>query len=111
MLSYGYLSITEIFANRTLIFELTNFIPILSDACSVKQYPTSEMTDCNAAINSATPKIFGFTNRLSVRKLRKISGYRSIYEIFASAKAKFEAEALTHHNHVIKFIAALDKVD
>ena len=89
----------------------TNCIPILSYAGSVKEYPSTEMTDCNTAINSATRKIFGFTDRLSVRLLRKISGFRSIYEIFASAKAKFEAEALTHHNHVIKFIAALDKVD
>ena len=86
----------------------TNCIPILSYACSVKEYPASEMTDCNTAINSAIRKIFGINMWQSVRDLRKDSGFRSIYEIFASAKSKFGKEALTHHNHVIKFIAALD---
>ena len=49
----------------------------------------------------------GVIDRLSVRELRKMSGHRSIYEIFASAKKKFEREALNHCNSVIKFIALL----
>jgi len=85
----------------------TNCIPVISYACSVKEYSAQEMTDCNTAINSAIRKIFGLQNRLSVRELRTISGLRSIYEIFASAKKKFEREALNHCNSVIKFIALL----
>ena len=69
----------------------TNCIPILSYACSVKEYPASEMTDCNTAINSAIRKIFGINMWQSVRDLRKDSGFRSIYEIFAKAKSKFLA--------------------
>ena len=32
----------------------TNCIPIISYACSVKQYSSSDMTDCNTAINTVT---------------------------------------------------------
>ena len=89
----------------------SNCVPVISYACSVKEYSSQEMTDCNTAINSAIRKIFGFEVRQSVRLLRTISGFRSIYEIFASAKKKFEKEAQTHHNSVIKFIASLAIVE
>ena len=57
----------------------SNCIPIISDACAVKQFSSSEMTNCNTAINSVIRKIFGFAHRQSVRTLREISGYKSIY--------------------------------
>ena len=42
----------------TLLY--TNCVPILTYACSIKQYSASEMSDCNVAVNNALRRIFGF---------------------------------------------------
>ena len=85
----------------------TNCIPILSYACDVKEYSSSDMTNCNTAINSIIRKIFGFAHRQSVRTLREISGYKSIYTIFSNSRSKFLQLAQIHKNSVIRFIATL----
>ena len=89
----------------------TNCIPIISYACSVKQYSSSDMTDCNTAINTVIRKIFGFERRESVRLLREISGYKSIYTIFENSRKTFLEGVKTHHNPVIRFIATLNSLD
>ena len=88
----------------------TNCIPILTYACAAKEYSASDMTDCNTAINSVIRKIFGFENRKSVRLLREISGFKSIYEIFTYAKNKFRKNLKDYHNPVIRFIASMEEV-
>ena len=83
----------------------SNCIPILSYACAVKQYSASDMTSCNTAVNSVIRKIFGFQQRQSVRTLREISGYLSIYNIFANAHSKFLSQARSHRNRIVQFFA------
>ena len=65
------------------------------------------MTDCNTAINSIIRKIFDFQNRLSVRTLREIGGYKSIYIIFAEAQKKFLTDAQKHSNPVVKHLSSV----
>ena len=86
----------------------TNCIPILTYACAAKEYSSSDMTDCNTAINSVIRKIFGFEHRQSVRLLREISGFKSIYEIFTIARNKFRRDLKNDHNPVIRFIASIE---
>ena len=88
----------------------TNCVPIISYACSVKTYSSSDMTDCNTAINSVIRKIFGFQHRQSVRFLRTIGGYKSIYHIFASAQKNFILSAKCHTNPVIKYLGEVAEV-
>ena len=100
--------LTDAQENILMSLLYTNCIPIISYACSVKTYSSSDMTDCNTAINSVVRKIFGFEQRQSVRFLREISGYKSIYNIFAEAQKKFLTLAECHINPVIKHLALLN---
>ena len=86
----------------------TNCVPILSYACPVKFFSAAEMSNCNTAINNVVRKIFGFQRWESVRTLRELFGYQSIYQIFANAKIKFHQSCLKHHNDIISFIASLE---
>ncbi len=99
--------LTDAHKNVLMSLLYTNCIPVISYACSVKEYPSSEMTDCNTAINSVIRKIFDFRWRQSVRELRKEGGYKSIYIIFAEAKKKFETQAKTHSNPIIRYFASM----
>ena len=82
----------------------SNCIPIFSYACAVKQYSASDMTNCNTAVTSIRI-IFGFQHRQSVRTLREMSGYLSIYNIFANARSKFLSQAQMHRNQIVRFFA------
>ena len=103
--------LTDAHENVLMSLLYTNCIPIISYACSVKQYSSSDMTDCNAAINNVVRKIFGFDRRESVRLLREIGGFKSIYTIFADSRNSFLKDVKTHHNPVIRFIATLNQLD
>ena len=80
-------------------------VPILSYACTVKQYPSRQMQDCCTALNDALRLIFGYNRWESVRTLRESFGYMSLVDIFNCAKAKFDNSLTTHHNPVISQIA------
>ena len=80
-------------------------VPCLSYACSVKEYPTKQMTDCSVALNDAIRKIFTFHRWESVRFLREGFGYLSLTEIFSKARNKFLG-SLSHHSN--KTIVQLD---
>ena len=99
--------LTDAHENVLMSLIYTNCIPIISYACSVKEYPSSETTDCNTAIDSVIRRIFDLRWRQSVRLLRKISGYKSIYIIFAEAKNKFLTQAETHSNPVVRYFASV----
>ena len=93
---------------RTLLALLrANCLPILTYACTVKQYSASDMSDCNLAMNNAFRKVFGYTDWRSIRTLREEYSFKSIYEIFKVAQDRFLAACCTHHNPVIKFIASI----
>ena len=87
----------------------TNCVPILTYAASVKEYSASEMSDCNVAMNNAFRKIFGFKEWRSIRILREIFNFESIYVLFKTAREKFLASCAFHPNPVIKFIHNLDR--
>ena len=69
-------------AHVTLQLLYSNCVPILSYASEVKEFSASDMSNCNMAMNSAMRRVFGFTDWRSIRVLREIFGFKSIYEIF-----------------------------
>ena len=85
----------------------TNCVPILSYACSVKEYSASDMSDCNLAMNNVFRKIFGFKEWQSIRYIREYMGVKSIYEIFKTAQDKFLAKCHSHPNPIIRFLVSL----
>ena len=83
----------------------TNCIPILTYACASKEFSSSEMSACNSAINKAIRRIFSFSRTESIRQLRELFGYKSLYEIFNTAKDRFSKAASSSSNCVIKHLA------
>ena len=81
-----------------------NCVPILSYASEVKQFSASEMTSCNTAINNAMRRVFGFTDWRSIRALREVFGFQSIYEIFKKSELRFLASCQTHVNPIIRHL-------
>ena len=94
-----------------LHFLYTNCIPTLTYACAVKEYPSRQMNDCHTAVNDAIRKIFTYNRWESTRDLRKSYGYRSLTEIFASAKRKFCDQLMYHHNSVTRSIALFSSLE
>ena len=85
----------------------SNCVPVLTYACSVKQYSASDMSDCNVAFNNALRKIFGFKDWRSIRDLREIFGFGSLHVIFKKAQDRFLENCRSHHNPIVKAIAEL----
>lgn len=90
---------------RTLLTLLhTNCVPIITYACAVKEYSSSEMSDCNVAVNSVFRKIFGYKDWRDIRTLREEYGLESLYKVFKAAQDKFLLQCAFHRNPVIAFI-------
>ena len=85
----------------------TNCVPILTYACAVKEYSSSDMSDCNVAMNNAFRKIFGFKHWQSIRYLRELFGFESLYVIFQKAQDKFLSMCKSHANPIVKFLSNL----
>ena len=83
-----------------------NCLPVLTYACSVKEFSAAEMSNCNTAVNNALRKVFGFNRWESIRSLREFFGMRSLYEIFKSSQDKFLISCRSHHNTIVSFIAS-----
>ena len=79
----------------------TNCVPILTYGCAVKEYPSREMTDCNTALNNVIRRIFSYSRWESIRTLRISYGYKSLTELFASAKNKFHDQLPNHCNSIL----------
>ena len=82
----------------------TNCVPIIAYACDIKCYSARDMRDCNTALSDAIRKIFSFNRWESVRTLRESCGMKSLYEIFAISKRKFDDSILVHPNSVLRHI-------
>ena len=80
-------------------------MPILSYACSVKEYPPRQMQECCTATNDALRFIFGYHRWESIRSLRESFGFKSLTDIFHITKRKFDASLPAHHNPIISHIA------
>ena len=89
--------------SATVLMKLlyTNCVPIITYASAVRDFSSADMYRCHVAINNAIRKIFSFSVWQSIRHLRISHGYKSIYEIFSSAKAKFLANASTSSNSIV----------
>ena len=85
----------------------SNCVPILTYACAVKEYSSSDMSDCNVAMNNSFRKIFGFKQWQSIRYLRELFGFESLYNIFKKAQDKFLVLCRSHSNSIVKFISNL----
>ena len=89
----------------TLLY--TNCVPILTYACNVKHYSASDMSDCNTAVNNALRRVFGFKDWRSIRTLREIFNFKSLYEIFKSAQDRFAESCKSHLNPVVRKINSI----
>ena len=67
----------------------SNCVPVLTYAAEVKEFNAREMSSINVAINNAIRKIFSFGRMESVRFLRELCGYKSIYDLYATRKKTF----------------------
>ena len=86
----------------------TNCVPTLSYGCSIKDYSSREMSDCNTAVNNAIRRIFSFRRWESTRDLRENFGYPSLHEIFSKAKQKFRLSVANHSNTVLSSLSKIN---
>ena len=86
----------------------TNCVPTLSYGCSIKDYSSREMSDCNTAVNNAIRRIFSYNKWESTRSLRENFGYPSLYETFSKAKDKFRLSIANHSNTVLSFLSTIN---
>ena len=95
--------------NNQVLLKLvyTNCVPILTYACSVKEYSYVSMHNCHVAVNNAIRRIFSFAIFESIRHLRISYGYESIYEIFHHAKTKFVTSTTHSSNIIVRHIATV----
>ena len=85
----------------------SNCVPILTYACAVREYSTADIPRCHVAVNNAIRKIFSFAIWQSIRHVRISYGYRSIYELFETAKRKFINSASKSSNIIIQLLSTL----
>ena len=82
----------------------TNCVPIISYACAVKEFSASDMYRCHVAVNNAIRRIYSFGVWQSIRHIRDSKGFKSVYEIFASAKRKFLSDAASSPNSIVRHL-------
>ena len=89
--------------NQSVLMKLlyANCVPIISYACSVREFSASDMYRCHVAVNNAIRRIYSYAVWQSIRHLRISNGYKSICEMFSLAKTKFLASALTCPNQTV----------
>ena len=90
--------------NELILMNLlySNCVPILSNAAEVVEFSTSELRDCNTAINNTIRRIYSYQRWESTRCLRTSLGFPSIYEIFSRRSQNFLKGNLHSRNDVIK---------
>ena len=82
-------------------------VPIVTYASAVKEFSASDMYRCHVAINNAIRKIYSFAIWESIRHIRINNGFKTVYEIFASAKKKFLTNARNSSNTVVSHLSNL----
>ena len=98
--------------NNDVLMKLlyTNCVPILTYASAVREFNAANMYRFHVAINNAIRKIFSFAVWQSIRHIRISYGCESIYELFASAKAKFLANAPSSSNSIVSHLSNIRSV-
>ena len=85
----------------------SNCVSIITYASAVREFNAADMYRCHVAVNNAIRKVFSFAVWQSIRTLRTSLGYKSIYEIFSSAKATFLANAPSSSNSIVSNLSAV----
>ena len=90
--------------NELILMNLlySNCVPILSNAAEVVELSTSELRDCNTAINNTIRRIYSYQRWESTRCLRTSLGFPSIYEIFSRRSQNFLKRNLNSRNDITK---------
>ena len=90
--------------NELILMNLlySNCVPILSNAAEVVELSTSELRDCNTAINNTIRRIYSYQRWESTRCLRTSLGFPSIYEIFSRRSQNFLKGNLNSRNDITK---------
>ena len=76
----------------------SNCVPSLTYAAEVKDLTSSEMHDCNVALNDSIRRIFSYNRWESTRTLRQELGFYNISEIFHSRRNTFISNCLRPGN-------------
>ena len=84
----------------------SNCVPILSYGAETVEFSSTEMRECNTAINDAIRKIYSYHRWESTRLLRQSAGFPSIYEIFARRSKNFSNGNLQSRNEVVSKLTA-----
>ena len=79
-------------------------VPVLTYAAEVKEFNAREMSSSNVAINNAIRRIFSFSRMESVRQLRELCGYSSIYSLFETRKKMFKENIPLCQNIVLNHL-------
>ena len=91
----------------------SNCVPSLTYAAEVKDLTSSEMHDCNVALNDSIRRIFSYNRWESTRTLRQELGFSNITEIFYSLRNTFISKCLKpgNRNKVILALATFLNCD
>ena len=81
----------------------SNCVPSLTYAAEVKDLTSSEMQECNVALNDSIRRIFSYNRWESTRTLRQELGFSNISEIFHSRRDAFISKCLKHGNRIFFF--------
>ena len=93
--------------NNAVLLRLlySNCVPIITYACAIREFSAADMHRCHVAVNNAIRKIYSFAVWQSIRHIRIENGFKSLYEMFSLAKAKFMISAPTSHNRIVSHLA------
>ena len=85
-----------------------NCVPILTYACSVKEFNAAEMSRWNTAVNNALRKVFGFHRWMSIRALRESFGMKSLTEILKTFRDRFlrTCTCRSHQNSIVSLFTS-----
>ena len=101
--------------NEVVLMNLlySNCVPGLTHGAEVKLIPSSELNDCNVALNNGICRIFSYNRWESKRYLRQQLSFPSITEIFHSRSRKFLSKCLNGEtqNDVIQRLAIYSKLE
>ena len=95
--------------NEVVLLHLlySNCVSILTYGCEVKEFSHREFLDLNTAVNLYIRKIFSFRWFQNTRVIRQQFGYRSLTELFDSARNRFQRSFASSAN---SFLCNLNKL-
>ena len=84
-----------------------NCVPVLTYSAGAVEFSSSEMRQCNTALNDAIRRIYSYNRWESTRYLRQQLGFSNLYEIFEGRLNLFMKGNLHSKNEVIAGMTAV----